>query len=55
MELIGTTFPTANPVVRQLVEHGILTESTGQARNRRFAYQSYINLFSEHEPAGATP
>lgn len=47
-DLIGTTFPAANDLVARLVNNGILQEITGQARNRRFIYQSYISLF--HEP-----
>ena len=46
-ELIGTTYPTANNLVARLVEYGILREFTGQARNRAFIYQSYLELFHE--------
>lgn len=53
-ELIGTTYPAANELVSRLEVHGILKEITGQVRNRKFTYQSYINLFrdgeSESEP-----
>ena len=52
--LIETTFPAANNLVARLVESGILSEFTGQARNRAFLYQSYINLFHGTEPE-ATP
>jgi Fic family protein len=45
--LIGTTFPAANDLVARFVRAGILTEITGQARNRRYRYQNYIDLFSE--------
>ncbi len=48
--LIGTTYPAANDLVATLVRNGILEETTGQARNRRFMYQSYIRLFNEPEP-----
>lgn len=48
-ELIGTTYQTANNLVARLVEYGILREFTGQARNRAFIYQSYLNLFHETE------
>jgi Fic family protein len=47
--LIGTTYPAANDLVARLVECGILTEITGQQRNRRYMYQSYIDLF--HDPS----
>ena len=53
-ELIGTTFPAANDLVRRFVESQILTEITGQARNRKFMYQSYIDLFHDPQPE-ATP
>ncbi len=48
-KLIGTTYPTANNLVARLVEYGILHEFTGQARNRAFIYQSYLELFDETE------
>ncbi|MEO8197835.1 MAG: Fic family protein [Thermoanaerobaculia bacterium] len=46
-ELTGTTFPAANSVVAQLVDLGILTEVTGNKRNRRFRYAPYIALFQD--------
>lgn len=49
-ELIGTTYPAANDLVTRFVESGILIEITGQARNRRFKYQSYIALFDDPQP-----
>lgn len=51
-EIIGTTYPAANSLVARLVELGILHEITGQARNRQFAYQAYINLFHADQPNG---
>lgn len=45
--LTGTTYPAANQLVSKLVDVGILAEFTGQARNRRFRYQRYIDLFGE--------
>lgn len=45
--LIETTYPAANNLVNQLVEHEILHEMTGQKRNRRFIYRAYINLFHD--------
>lgn len=47
--LIGTTYPAANDLVARLVRHDILHEFTGQARNRRFMYKSYIDLFHDTE------
>jgi Fic family protein len=51
-ELVGTTYPAANQLVQKLIELGILSEITGQARNRRFRYESYVQLFEE-TPVGA--
>lgn len=47
-QLIGISNPAANNLVKGLVEIGILREYTGFSRNRRFIYQSYINLFHEN-------
>lgn len=44
-KLTGTTYPAANSLVARMVGAGILHKLTGQARNRRFTYQSYIDLF----------
>jgi Fic family protein len=51
--LTGTTYPAANQLVERLVSTGILTEITGQARNRRFRYDAYVRLFDE--PDGSAP
>ena len=45
--LTGTTYQAANDLVARLEEEEILREITGQSRNRRFRYQSYIELFSD--------
>ncbi len=45
--LLGTTFAGANQIVSRLVDIGILREITGQARNRRFLYESYVALFAD--------
>jgi len=41
----GTTYAAANVMVARLVQMGILEEFTGFARNRRFRYGPYIELF----------
>ncbi len=46
-QLIGTTYQSANDLVSRFAAARILTEITGQARNRRFMYQSYIHLFHD--------
>lgn len=45
-ELIQVTYPAANQLMNKFVEHGLLEEVTGQARNRQFRYSPYIDLFS---------
>ena len=44
-DLIGVTYSAANQLVDRLVDIGVLSEITGQARNRRFRYGGYIDLF----------
>ena len=49
-DLLGSSYPAANNLVRQFVSHGILHEMTGQRRNRRFVYRDYVNLFHDSLP-----
>jgi Fic family protein len=42
----GVSYPAASSLMSKFVDHGLLVELTGQARNRRFGYTSYINLFA---------
>jgi Fic family protein len=44
--LTGSTANTASALISDLVEYGVLTEITGQQRNRLFVFQDYIALFS---------
>lgn len=44
--ITGTTFQAANVIVQRLVGLGVLQEMTGRARNRRFLYAPYVNLFN---------
>jgi Fic family protein len=48
-ELIGGTYQSANELISRFVDTGILTEVTGQTRNRKFKYSSYINLFHDDQ------
>lgn len=48
--LTGTTYAAANALVSRLVEVGVLSEITGYARNRRFRYAPYIDLFADTPP-----
>ncbi len=43
---LGTTFPTANAAVKALAELGLITETTGNKKNRTFSYDQYIKLLS---------
>jgi len=46
-EMIGTTYPAANDLVSRLEALGILREITGWARNRRYMYDRYVQLFTD--------
>jgi len=46
-DLIQTSYPAANNLIAQFVRHGVLSEMTGQKRNRRFIYRDYIDLFHD--------
>lgn len=48
--LVGVSFPTANNLITQFAELGILEEITGGARKRLFAYRKYLDLFDTHLP-----
>lgn len=43
---LETSFPTANAAVKVLENLGIVTEMTGQKKNRRYSYASYIELLT---------
>jgi Fic family protein len=44
---LGTTFPTANAAVKVLEDLNIVTELTGQRKNRIYSYQAYIAILSD--------
>lgn len=44
-EILGTTTNTASALIVDMVTHGVLTEITGQRRNRLFVFNEYIELF----------
>lgn len=46
---LSTSFPTANAAVKLLDELGIVTELTGQRKNRTFSYQRYIEQLARAE------
>ena len=43
---LGTSFPTANAAVKTLEALGIVSEMTGQKKNRSYSYQQYIELLT---------
>lgn len=45
--ITGVSFTAANQLVNRFVEYELLSEFTGQARNRRFRYNQYIGLFAD--------
>lgn len=44
-DLLGVTFPTANSLVGQFQQLGLLEELTGKQRRRLFAYGPYLRIF----------
>lgn len=53
-DMIGTSYASANNLVSQMARNGILHEITGRARNRKFMYQDYVDLFHGTEPENRT-
>lgn len=47
---LDTTFPTATAAVKLLQDLGLLTELTGQKKNRLFSYAAYVELLA-HGPS----
>lgn len=45
----GLSQPAANALTNDLTEIGVLVETTGQQRNRLFAYDRYLRLFRERD------
>ena len=45
-QMLDTSFPTASAAVKVLEELGIVSELTGQKKNRNYGYQAYIELLS---------
>jgi len=44
---LDTSFPTATVAVKVLEDLGIVTEVTGQKKNRSYSYQAYVELLSK--------
>ena len=45
-DLTNSTYKTANDLVNEFVNAGILKEMTGQRRNRVFVFEAYLKLFN---------
>lgn len=45
-QALDTTFPTATAAVNLLVSLGIVSETTGQKKNRHYSYTKYIELMA---------
>ena len=45
-ELLETTQKTAGVLIEDMISYGVLTEITGQRRNRLFVFKEYLALFS---------
>lgn len=47
---LDVSAPTANSLVNEFARVGVVSETTGQRRNRAFSYRSYLSMFEE-QPA----
>jgi Fic family protein len=45
-QALNTSFPTANSAIKVLADLGIVSELTGQKKNRNYSYQAYIELMT---------
>jgi len=52
-QITGNSYAAANNLVTKLADLGMLREVTGQARNRRFRYEPYIQLFEDNTAANS--
>ncbi|MCI0421776.1 MAG: Fic family protein [Acidobacteria bacterium] len=50
---LKVSFATSNKLVEQFQEWGLLEETTGHKRNRRYRYTPYLRLFQEQEVAAS--
>jgi len=44
-KLLGVSFKSANDLISEMVQNGLLKEMTGQSRNRVFLFDEYLKLF----------
>ena len=48
---LHVSYPTANALISKFEAIDLLRETTGQARNRRYRYQPYVDLLGQRSPA----
>jgi len=48
-KMLDTTPNTANSLIVDFMKHGVLSEMTGQRRNRLFIFRDYVALFNQAE------
>jgi Fic family protein len=54
-EMVDVSPPTAAKVIRTLCSARVLVETTGRARDRRYAYKPYLDVLSEDTEPSETP
>ena len=54
-QALGVKFGTVSALLSRFAEIGIVTESTGGRRNRKFRYSPYLALFTEPPAAAPDP
>ncbi len=50
-ETLGISFAQANKILTRFQELNLITETTGQKRNRRFRFDPYLELFQSPDPS----
>jgi Fic family protein len=49
---LGVTYPTAASLIARMEERGLLHETTGRQRGRRYSYGPYVEMFEDSEAMG---
>lgn len=52
---LDVTFPTANRLAASFEDLGLLRETTGRRRSRRFQYEPYLSLFTDDQAPDPLP
>ncbi len=47
---LGVSYPTAASLISRMAAHGLLHETTGKRRGRRYSYGPYVEMFEDSEP-----